>query len=164
MSSALAIDALLLFATSLAAKRRPAELSEVAAALDLVEPELPAAAELAAGFARLGESGLLLAVDGRLALAEAAEGLIGQLPRKGEHADRVRALQGLLAAQRPTAGNAIAVEAAELQAALLAQRAAVAGAAKNLLVPKPKPEAAKARPGQRQRKPLPKSKSKPRQR
>ena len=158
MSSPIAVDALLLLATALAAKRRPAAPGEIVAGLDLIEPELPAVAELSAGFARLGESGLLLADDGRLALSAAAERLIEKLPRKGEAADRLPALQTMLAAYRPAApGSAVVIGVDELRAAMLAQRAAVASGAKNLLVPKPKPEAAKARPGQRQRKPLPKS-------
>jgi len=43
----------------------------------------------------------------------------------------------------------------QLKEALLAHRAAGAGARRNLLVPKPKPAEDIRRPGQRQRKPAP---------
>lgn len=158
MSSVLDVDVLLLLATALAAKRRPAELVEIVAALDLIRGNIPGEEKLSAAFARLGACGLLLEAGGGMALTEAAEKLIENLPRKGEHAERLFELKGLLAAHKPTAdGVAIVVGADQLRAAILAHRAAAAAGGKNLLVPKPKPEAGPARPGQRQRKPMPKS-------
>lgn len=150
-------DPLLLLATALAAKRRPAELPEIMAAIDLIQGNIPNEEKLSEAFARLGQNGLLVARDGGVALTPAAESQIEALPRKGEMADRLSALRSLLAAYT-TAGDAeaVAIPAEQLRAAMLAHRAAAAGGGKNLLVPKPKPEAAKARPGQRQRKPLPK--------
>lgn len=151
-------DPLVLLATALAAKRRPAELLEIMAAIDLIQGNIPNETKLSEAFARLGQSGLLVERDDGVALTPAAESLIQALPRKAEMPDRLIALRSGLAAY-VTSGDATAVvrSADALRAAMLAHRAAAATAGKNLLVPKPKPEAAKARPGQRQRKPLPKS-------
>lgn len=157
------VDVLLLLATSLAAKRRPAETGEIVAAIDLVNGNVPGEEKLAEAFARLGTAGLLVAAAGAIGLSPAAEGLIEILPRKGDHAQRLFELRGLLGAYRPAEeAPAITVAATDLRAAILAHRAAAAGPAKNLLVPKPKPETSQARPGQRQRKPLAKGKPRPR--
>lgn len=158
MSPSFAIDALLLLATSLAAKRRPAEPGEIVAALDLIEPKFPSVEALCAGFTRLGTGGLLIDSDGRLALTEAAEQMIQKLPGKGDHAARLHELKGLISAHKAaTPGAPIAIGPDVLTAAIAAHRAAAASGAKNLLVPKPKPEAGQSRPGQRQRKPIGKS-------
>lgn len=148
-------DPLILLSCSLAAKRRPAELVEVMAAIDLVQGNIPSEEKLAEAFARLGQNGLLIERDGGMALTPAAELLVESLPRKGEAADRLIALRSQLAGYTTTGdGLPVTVAVEQLRAAILAHRAAAAGKGKNLLVPKPKPEAAKARPGQRQRKPL----------
>lgn len=158
MSPVLDVDVLLLYATALAAKRRPAELVEVVAAVDLVHRNIPGEEKLVDAFARLGARGLLREAEGGVALTEAAEQLIRILPRKAEHAGRLFELKGLLGAHQPAGdGVAVVVEAEHLRAAIAAHRAALAAGGQNLLVPKPKPEAEKARPGQRQRRPMPKS-------
>lgn len=151
------VDALLLLATGLAAKRRPAEPSEIMAAVDLLQGNIPVEAKLAAGFSRLGEGGLLVETDGRVAPTAAAERLIERLSPKADHAQRLLELKGLLAGhQAPDDGAAVCFTPEQLREAIQAHRSAAGGKAKNLLVPKPKPEAAQARPGQRRRKPLPK--------
>lgn len=150
------VDALLLLATGLAAKRRPAEPVEIMAALDLIHGNIPGEAKLGEAFARLGASGLLAETDGGMALTAAAERLIERLPHKADHAQRLVELKGLLGGYQPQGdGVAIHVTPEQLRAAMLAHRSAAGGSAKNLLVPKPKPEATQARPGQRRRKPLP---------
>ena len=50
-------DPLVLLATALAAKRRPAELLEIMAAIDLIQGNIPNEAKLSEAFARLGQSG-----------------------------------------------------------------------------------------------------------
>ncbi len=158
MSPVLDVDVLLLFSTALAAKRRPAELVEIVAALDLVNGNIPGEEKLSEAFARLGTRGLLQEAGGGIALTPAAEKLIEILPRKGEHAERLFELKGLLGTHATSAdGPLINLAPEQLRAAILAHRAAAAGRAKNLLVPKPKPESTQARPGQRQRKPMPKA-------
>ena len=149
------VDVLLLLATALAAKRRPAEPAEIMAAIDLIQGNIPSEEKLSEGLSRLGRSGLLAETAGRLSLTATAETMIEALPRKGETAERLLDLKGLLAAHRaPGEGAAILIPPEQLRAAILAHRAASQGAGKNLLVPKPKPEGSQQRPGQRQRKPL----------
>jgi len=58
------VDALLLMATLLASKRRPADLVEIMAAADLVQGSVPAVNKLVESFARLGTAGLLVEVEG----------------------------------------------------------------------------------------------------
>lgn len=151
------VDALLLLATALAAKRRPAEPVEIMAAVDLIQGNIPLEEKLSEAFSRLGSGGLLAETDGCVALTAAAERLVELLPPKGDHAQRLFELKGLLGGHRPEGdGAAIGFTPEQMRTAIQAHRSAAASAAKNLLVPKPKPEAAKARPGQRQRKPMPK--------
>lgn len=151
------VDTLLLLATALAAKRRPAEPAEIMAAVDLIQGNIPLEEKLVEAFARLGAGGLLAETDGRVALTAVAEQLIEKLPAKGEHAQRLFELKGLLGAYPARGdGTAVSFTLEQLRAAILAHRSAAAGTAKNLLVPKPKPETAQARPGQRRRKPMPK--------
>lgn len=158
MSFVVDVDVLLLYAVALAGKRRPAEPVEIVAAIDLVQGNIPSEEKLVDAFGRLGVGGLLMSAGDGVALSVAAEKLIEGLPRKGEHAERLFELRGLLAAFRPAAaGAALVFDADQLRAAILAHRAAAASGGKQMLVPKPKPEAGKARPGQRRRKPLPKS-------
>lgn len=152
------VDVLALLATSLAAKRRPAEPIEIVAAIDLIHGNIPNEDKLSEAFARLGASGLLVASGNGVSLTEAAEALIERLPRKGEHDLRLFELRGLLGAYRaPQEAAPLTIDAAQWRAAMLAHRATAAAGGKNLLVPKPKPVSDKARPGQRQRKPLAKA-------
>ena len=151
------VDALLLLAISLAAKRRPAELSGIIAAIDLIQKNVPSEDKLADGLSRLGAGGLLVEKEGAIALTAEAEKLIEVLPRKSDHAQRQFELKGLLGDFVPLADSpAIVIRPESLHAAILDHRSAAGGSAKNLLMPKPKPEAAQAKPGQRQRKPMPK--------
>ena len=154
------VDVLLLLATALAGKRRPAEPAEIVAAIDLIQGNVPAEDKLSEAFSRLGRQGLLEETAGRIALTAAGERLIEALPRKAQAGERLLDLRGLLAAYTTAGeGATILVSPEDLRAALLAHRAAGQGAAKNLLVPKPKPETSQLRsqhrPGQRQRKPAP---------
>ena len=66
-------DPLVLLATALAAKRRPAALLEIMAAIDLIQGNIPNEAKLSEAFARLGQSGLLVERDDGVALTPAAE-------------------------------------------------------------------------------------------
>lgn len=151
------VDALLLLATALSSKRRPAELAEIVAAADLIQGAIPSEAKLVDAFARLGRNGLLCAVEGGIALTPAAQEIMADLPKKIVESDeRIFTIKGKLAAYKP-AGEQAAIELTtwQLSAAIHEHRTAGQGAGKNLLVPKPKPEEAKPRPGQRQRRPPP---------
>jgi len=151
------IDALLLLATALSSKRRPAELVEIVAAVDLLHNNIPTEAKLVDGFARLAAHGLVVADNGRLALTPAAQAIIEAQPRKVETPERLFGIRDSLSEYQSKGEHAtIVLEEAQFRAAILAHRAAAASTAKNLLIPKPKPEDKSVqRPGQRQRKPLP---------
>lgn len=151
------VDVLLLLATALAAKRRPAEPAAVMAAIDLIQGNIPSEEKLSEGFARLGQRGLLVDIEGCLGLTAAGEKMIEALPRKGDLAERLADLRSQMAAHAaPPEADAIHLAPEALRAAILAHRAAAKDAPKNLLVPKPKPaESGQSRPGQRRRKPAP---------
>lgn len=154
-------DALLLLATTLAAKRRPATLVEIVAAGELIAGSPPSAPKLAESFASLSRNGLISAQGEGFVLTAAAEQLMAGQPKKGTGDQRLFHLREDLSAF-PVRGEhpAVAVTSAALVRALAEQLASTAGAGKNLLVPKPVPDGKAARPGQRQRKPLPARKRK----
>jgi hypothetical protein len=150
-------ELLLLLAVSLAAKRRPAEPAAIVAAVELIHGGLPSAAEFAAAFASLDGAGLIAGGDDGVGLTPAAEQLIEALPRRGDSALRLAALRGLLSGYNAaTPEIPVVVDASPWLSAIQSHRAAAAGPAANLLMPKPKPET-QSRPGQRARKPMPKS-------
>ena len=150
------IDALLLLATALASKRRPAALVDIVAAADLLQAAIPPATKIVESVERLARHGLLVERDGGLALTPPAQQMVADQPRKAEAAECLFGIRQQLSAH-PAKGDhppvLLAVE--QVAAAIEAHRAAAQGGAKNLLVPRPKPEGDKQRPGQRQRKPLP---------
>lgn len=157
------VDALLLLATALAAKRRPAEVVEIMAAIDLVQGNIPNEQKLSDAFVRLGEHGLLAGDAAGVSLSTAAQQLIEILPRKAEAAERLFELRnGLSRHETAPTHPAVLIAPEDIRAAMLAHRAAAEGAGKNLLVPKPKTEdKSQQRPGQRQRKPAPTRRRKP---
>ncbi len=150
------VDALLLLAVAMSSKRRPAELVEVMAAIDLIHRNIPAEAKLAEAICRLATHGLICAPAGGLALTPAAQQMIEGQQRKLTHEERLFGIKDLLS-QHHVKGECPPVEipAEDLRAAMVAHRAAAAIPAKNLLMPKPKAVEPTTRPGQRQRKPLP---------
>lgn len=150
------VDALLLLALGLSAKRRPAELVDIMAAADLIQEAVPADAKLIESFERLSRHGLVVAADSGYRLSEAAEKIIAGLPRKSEAAERIFIIKDELSVYAaPSDQEAVIVTPEAIAAALLAHKAASAITAKNLLVPKPKAvDTSKSRPGQRQRKPM----------
>ena len=149
-------DSLILLATAMAAKRRPAAAVAIIAAIDLIQGNVPGEGKLVETIARLGQLGLLVETDGLLGLTPAAERLVEDLPAKVGFPERLFELRNRLVDYVPSEGPGIAQEAAQWHAAILEHRAAAKATPKNLLMPKPPAEPAKARPGQRQRKPMPK--------
>lgn len=128
-----------LLATSLAAKRRPAELAEIVAATDLIQAATPGAAQLGAALRRLAAMGLLAATAGGLTLTPDGQALMHGQPRKADMAERLLVLKGKLAgfggAGEPAA---IPVTEAELEAALQTHKTTRKAPGRNLLMPKPK--------------------------
>lgn len=148
-------DALLILATALASKRRPAELVEIMAAADLLQSSIPSVEKLAEAFDRLARNGLLCATGGGIALTPAAEEVVIPPSRKVENDERLYVVKEKLSAFTVKgAFEPIVLTLEELAAAIRQHKAAGEGGGKNLLVPKPKPEVEQQRPGQRQRKPM----------
>lgn len=156
-------DVVLLLATALAAKRRPAELVELVAAADILSGAIPPEAKLADAFLRLSVCGLICADGEAYTLTAAAQKIMsGSGRRKADTAERIVNIKEKLAAFEPQDACApITLSAIQVGAAILAHRAAVKAPGKNLLLPKPKPAENAAKPGQRQRKPLPSQRRKP---
>lgn len=146
------VDVLLLAATALAAKRRPAELTEIMAAAHLIRGSIPLDVDLVAAFLRLSVQGLMAEDVGRYSLTpDAAEFMAGvRHKRKAEPEQRLLAIGQALADYTPKAGGAaITLATEQVSAAILAHRTFLKGPGRNMLVPKPKPAVDKAkRPGQ----------------
>ena len=146
------VDVLLLMATALASKRRPAELVEIMAAADLLHGSIPLDVDLAAAFLRLSTHGLISEVEGRFTLTpDALEFMAGvRHKRKAEPAERLLAVKQQLADYTPKAeGTAIRLATEQIGAAILAHRVFLKGPGRNMLVPRPKAAVDKAkRPGQ----------------
>lgn len=151
------VDALLLLATALSSKRRPAELVEIMAAADLIQGTIPTESKLVEAFARLSAHGLIDAQEGSFTLTAEAQKIITDLPKKAETAERLFGIKENLASYFSRGDQApIELTEEQISVAIRAHRAAGKAAVKNLLMPKPKAaEGANKRPGQRQRKPLP---------
>lgn len=157
------VDALLILAIALAAKRKPAELVDIIAASELLHAAIPGDAKLIESFARLGRYGMLHAVDGAYGLTPAAHSALAKLTRKDDADERlfsVKKILGEFTAQGETCAIDISAEA--LTAAIAAHRAAAKLTVKNLLMPKaPRQDDSGKGPGLRQRKPLPGRSAKP---
>ncbi|GAA5171636.1 hypothetical protein [Viridibacterium curvum] len=117
-------DALLLLALTLASKRRPANVEEIAIALGTLQPRLPAEPKLLDAFARLSNHGLVIASLDGYALSDTAQGLLKGVKAKGEIAERLQSLKDRLAGNQLTATHpASKPDAAALSAAIAAWRA-----------------------------------------
>jgi ATP-dependent helicase YprA (DUF1998 family) len=86
------VDALLIWATALASKRRPAELLEIVAAADLLNNNVPGELKIVDAFERLSKNGLICEIDGGYALTPAAQAIVTDLPRKAETPERLFAI------------------------------------------------------------------------
>ena len=150
------IDPILLLALAMASKRRPAELIEIIAAIDLTQTVVPSELRLIEAFSRLATHGLICAQEGGFSLTPEAEKIMAGQSRKADADQRLQSIRDKLSAYEPTGEHPpIVLTAKTVCTAILEQRAAAKMTAKNLLVPKPNAtDAATPRPGQRQRKPL----------
>jgi hypothetical protein len=150
------VDALLLIATTLSSKRRPAELVEIIAAADLLQVAIPDEARLVESFERLSRHGMICARDGGFSLTPAAEEIMAAQPKRGTSEEKIFRVRDDLSAFTTKPDHAtVVVTVEQLLAARKAHSTSCEGAGKNLLVPKPKADGDKQRPGQRFRKPLP---------
>jgi len=171
MQSVYDVDVILLLATLMASKRRPAELPEIVAGVELIQGlqgTLPSVAKLRAAFSRLARHGLIKAEGEGFVPTSTAQELCAAATRKRTYADRLAGIRERLAATELADRHAdVEIEDARWSAAIAAHRASAEGAGRNELVPRPKAEDARKRPGNgpgygankgpglRQRKPLP---------
>ena len=77
------VDALLLIATTLASKRRPAELVEIIAAMDLLQVAIPDESRLVEAFEHLGKHGMICAGESGFSLTDDAEKVMAEQPKRG---------------------------------------------------------------------------------
>jgi len=130
------VDALLILATGLSSKRRPAELLEIMAAIDFLQGNIPSEAKLSEAFARLSGLGLILAEDGGFRLSPAAEEMVSNLPKKGEAEERLFRVKDNLSTFKPEGEHAVVTVAAnDIKAAIQAHREAGKGGAALALQP-----------------------------
>ncbi len=143
------VDALLLLALSVSSKRRPAELTEIIAAGDLIQGAVCSETDLSEAFLRLSTHGLLCEFEGGFTLTPDAMMIMTGQPKKADAHERVHAIKGKLETYIPKGEHpAVRVTEAQLAVAVLAHQSAKNSAARNLFVPKPRP-AEIERPGRR---------------
>ena len=92
------IDVVVLMATALSAKRRPAQLVEIVAAADLLQDFVPAGEKLAEAIHRLSSLGLIDAAEGGFALTQRGQEIVAKQPRKADPEQRMAAVKDSLAA------------------------------------------------------------------
>lgn len=133
------IDAIILVATALASKRRPAELAEIVAAAELIQGLIPFVDKLGEAIQRLSSFGLISASEIGFTLTPAALEIMADQPKKATAEDRLIALKGDLAAYTPKGESAtILVTMEQLNAAIQSHKVSRKAPGKNLLMPKPK--------------------------
>lgn len=148
------VDTLLLLAVMISSKRRPAELVEIIAAIDLSQESIPSATKLTHAFARLAEHGLISSADDCFALTPAGLDIVVRLPKKADAAERLFTIRERLGAYALTAAETtITLTEAQLEAAIAAYHACAQRTGGNQFMPKPKPEHSARRPGVRRDKP-----------
>ncbi len=143
------VDALLLLATALASKRRPAQLAEIMAAADLLQGSIPLDVDLVAAFLRLSTHGLIGEAAGGFTLTPQALELMGgvRYRKKAETPERLLAVRQELAGYMPKAdGVAIRLATEQVSAAILAHRTFLKGPGRNMLVPRPKAAVGRPKP------------------
>ncbi|MDD2668346.1 MULTISPECIES: hypothetical protein [Zoogloea] len=133
------VDALLLLATLLASKRRPADLVEIVAAADLLDGDIVSEVRLVEAFRRFATHGLIAEVEGRYTLTPEAQALAVGLPKKADTPERIFLIREKLSAYNPEDKHpSIPLTVEQLTEAILAHRAAGKTGVRNLLMPKPK--------------------------
>lgn len=133
------VDALILLATALAAKRRPAELVEIVAAADLLQGFIPSVEKLGGAIERLSTFGLLSAKEGSFTLTRTGQEFMAKQPKKAFAEELIVAITSSLSAHCPIeAYPPILLAQEQLSAAIRAHKATRKAPGKNLLMPKPR--------------------------
>ena len=133
------IDAIILMATTLSSKRRPAELIEIVAAADLLQGSIPFVEKLAEAIQRLSGAGLISASEGCFTLTAIGHGIMAKQHKKASTEELLITVKNDLAAYSPIEDYpVILVPPEQLVAAIQAHKATRKAGGKNLLMPKPK--------------------------
>jgi hypothetical protein len=132
------LDAVILMATALSSKRRPAQLLEIVAAADLIQGFVPFPDKLGMAIERLSRLGLVCTAEDGFALTDIAQDIMARQPKKASQEDLVAAVKSSLGGLRPRTGiPPIQLELELLGAAVRAHKAARKAPGKNMLMPKP---------------------------
>jgi hypothetical protein len=91
------VDAILLLSLAVAAKRRPADLIEIATAIDMAQETIPSATKLSDAFARVSAYGLIVEIDGGYALSADAQKMMESQRKKDDNAKHIYRLKEHLA-------------------------------------------------------------------
>ena len=133
------IDVIILLATMLSSKRRPAELVEIVAAADLLQGFIPSKEKFGVVFQRLSTLGLINARDGAYALTPMGQKIIAKQPINAADEGLISALKSDLSVYRPKEEYPpIHLSDEQLSTAIRVHKLARKTPGKNLLMPKPK--------------------------
>jgi hypothetical protein len=134
------LDAVILMATTLSSKRRPAGLAEIVAAADLIQGFVPYADKLGGAIERLSAAGLIVAADDGFTLTAIGRELMAKQPKKATTEDLIIAVTGDLAHVARRECPPIVLSDEQLAEAVRTHKATRKTPGKNLLMPKPKPD------------------------
>ncbi|MBU1647546.1 MAG: hypothetical protein KJ787_14530 [Gammaproteobacteria bacterium] len=134
-------DAILLMATTLSSKRRPAELVEIVAAADMIQGSIPYADKLGEAIERLTGLGLIAVSEAGFMLTAAAQEIMARQPKKAGTEELVLMVRDELSEYSPRQAFPTTELAEEkIAAAILAHKASKKAPGKNVLMPKAKPD------------------------
>jgi hypothetical protein len=133
------VDVIILMATTLASKRRPAELVEIVAATDVLQGSIPFVEKLDEAIKRLSTFGLISATEGRFMLTPAGHAIMAKQRKKADTEQLLISVRSSLTAYSPTEHSVpIVLSAEQLVTAVQAHKVTRKAPGKNLLMPKPK--------------------------
>ena len=137
------INATLILSLAMTAKRRPADLPEIAAAISLLQGKVPAVSQLSDAFARLSACGLIVGIDAGYTLSADAQQMLADQRNKDDNEKKVSRIAEHLARYKCKGEHpALQVGPEQLLAAVREHKAASNSPGKNLLASKPKPKPA----------------------
>jgi hypothetical protein len=132
-------DVLILLATSLAAKRRPATLTEIVAAADLIQGCIPYADKLDDAMRWLSNADLISAQEAGYILTPDGEAIMAALPKRAEMEERIAIVQDSLASHSPKRrGSTVELSPEQVASAISEHEATKKRSGQNLAMPKPK--------------------------
>jgi len=133
------IDAVLLLGLAICSKRRPAQLSEVIAAADLIQGFIPFEHKLGDGLFRLSVHGLVTESEGGYTLTDVSEQMAADVPVKLEPPERIEMMKEILAEFSPKANYAsIEFTPEQYKEAVAIHKESKVKVGRNVLMPKPK--------------------------